>query len=352
MIVYNIYENRSELRLSKDSPYLWQTLKEGVTEDCSEPLLYNKTPFTSKEEAINELDTLCGSTIWYRGTSGEYADVTEYSLNEEEIDEDGNLEYAETVKYSRNDFYEQTLSNAIINALDDVYYPFNLPFSININKYPSFDIKDVTAVIENKYNPDTKYYDVIVNIYDANFKETDYSPNRFDNCISLLTREYKVTGNIDYGEVIDTVKFDAEYNVADMVRLALIQKQIATKILSTESAYQMVEYKGKIFISAYDTFDNKDEFLEALKECRLPDGNFDNRYDFTIYDNYPEIVTGEYKQVLDDINDLGLWHDDKWDFYLTRDELESMGISKEFIDHTLAVEKDLDMENDEIEMGG
>lgn len=41
-----------------------------------------------------------------------------------------------------------------------------------------------------------------------------------------------------------------------------------------------------------------------------------------------------------------------YNIYENRSELESMGISKEFIDHTLAVEKDLDMENDEIEMGG
>ena len=49
---------------------------------------------------------------------------------------------------------------------------------------------------------------------------------------------------------------------------------------------------------------------------------------------------------LDDIKDLGLWHNDKWDFYLTRDELETMGVPKDFIDHTLAVEKDLDMEKE------
>lgn len=127
------------------------------------------------------------------------------------------------------------------------------------------------------------------------------------------------------------------------------EKTIALKIVENQSAYQMVEYREKIFISAYDTFDSKDEFLEALKECRLPDGNYDNRYDFTIYDNYSEIITYEYNQVLDDIKELGLWHDDKWDFYLTRDELETMGVSKEFIDHTLAVEKDLDIDKDDVD---
>ena len=96
----------------------------------------------------------------------------------------------------------------------------------------------------------------------------------------------------------------------------------------------------------YDTFDSKNEFLEAVKECKLPDGSFDNRYDFTIYNNYHEIISGEYNQVLDDIKDLGLWHNDKWDFYLTRNELETMGVPKDFIDHTLAVEKDLDMEKE------
>lgn len=124
------------------------------------------------------------------------------------------------------------------------------------------------------------------------------------------------------------------------------EKTVALKIMENQSAYQMVEYKEKIFISAYDTFDSKDELLEALKECKLPDGSFDNRYDFTIYDNYHEIISGEYNQVLDDIKDLGLWHNDKWDFYLTRNELETMGVPKDFIDHTLAVEKDLDMEKE------
>lgn len=124
------------------------------------------------------------------------------------------------------------------------------------------------------------------------------------------------------------------------------EKTMALKIMENQSAYQMVEYREKIFISAYDTFDSKDEFLEALKECKLPDGSFDNRYDFTIYNNYHEIISGEYNQVLEDIQDIGLWHNDKWDFYLTRNELETMGVPKDFIDHTLAVEKDLDMEKE------
>lgn len=124
------------------------------------------------------------------------------------------------------------------------------------------------------------------------------------------------------------------------------EKTMALKIMENQSAYQMVEYREKIFISAYDTFDSKDEFLEALKECKLPDGSFDNRYDFTIYNNYHEIISGEYNQVLEDIQDIGLWHNERWDFYLTRDELETMGVPKEFIDHTLAVENDLDMEKE------
>lgn len=124
------------------------------------------------------------------------------------------------------------------------------------------------------------------------------------------------------------------------------EKTMALKIMENQSAYQMVEYGEKIFISAYDTFDSKDEFLEAIKECKLPDGSFDNRYDFTIYNNYHEIISGEYNQVLEDIQDIGLWHNERWDFYLTRDELETMGVPKEFIDHTLAVENDLDMEKE------
>lgn len=124
------------------------------------------------------------------------------------------------------------------------------------------------------------------------------------------------------------------------------EKTMALKIMENQSAYQMVEYREKIFISAYDTFDSKDEFLEAIKECKLPDGSFDNRYDFTIYNNYHEIISGEYNQVLEDIQDIGLWHNERWDFYLTRDELETMGVPKEFIEHTLAVEKDLDMEKE------
>ena len=124
------------------------------------------------------------------------------------------------------------------------------------------------------------------------------------------------------------------------------EKTMALKIMENQSAYQMVEYGEKIFISAYDTFDSKDEFLEAIKECKLPDGSFNNRYDFTIYNNYHEIISGEYNQVLEDIQDIGLWHNERWDFYLTRDELETMGVPKDFIDHTLAVENDLDMEKE------
>ena len=124
------------------------------------------------------------------------------------------------------------------------------------------------------------------------------------------------------------------------------EKTMALKIMENQSAYQMVKYGEKIFISAYDTFDSKDEFLEAIKECKLPDGSFDNRYDFTIYNNYHEIISGEYNQVLEDIQDIGLWHNGKWDFYLTRDELETMGVPKDFIDHTLAVENDLDIEKE------
>lgn len=83
----------------------------------------------------------------------------------------------------------------------------------------------------------------------------------------------------------------------------LNDENIAKKIIKSQNSI-MVEYKNKIYISSYDSFDNEKDLISAIKECELPNGEFENRYDMTIYDDYNELIQDEYNQVYEDLYDV------------------------------------------------
>lgn len=160
-----------------------------------------------------------------------------------------------------------------------------------------------------------------------------------DYCRKLLSSinaaEYTDYVETGFGKNVNRLK-EYENNWFDKDPLSyLINRDIAQKIIGTESAYVMAEYDGHIYLSAYDTFDNEDDFVSAIKECELPDGEFDNRYDFTIYDSYAEFIDDEVGQVEEDMVDIGLTDEDEWAFYLSFKELVYIGIDKETINQQI-----------------
>lgn len=171
--------------------------------------------------------------------------------------------------------------------------------------YKSFEERRDIDIISGKKSPNL-----------SNGKEIEKGD--WDSAILYLMRSDKFTNmlqnitpsNYDYYDKIARETIFTEENKIPMNYKTpvhyLSDKLITDSIFETQSAYTMVEYNGKIYISSYDTFENKAELYGAIKECELPNGEFDNKYDFTIYDNYDEIIANEYNQIIADIEDIGI----------------------------------------------
>ena len=176
------------------------------------------------------------------------------------------------------------------------------------------------------------------------FLESDYCTDLLSTITASMYTDYVHTS---YGKYFNSNTDRLKENEGIDELSYLLDKDIAQKIMNTQSAYVMVEYKGHIYISAYDTFENVNEFISAIKKCELPNGEFDNRYDMTIYDDYNELIEDEYGQVCEDIEDIGLTENSKWNFYLTRNEMIYIGIDEKDIDAELkSNENELSIEDD------
>lgn len=168
------------------------------------------------------------------------------------------------------------------------------------------------------------------------FIESNYCCDLLENISASVYSDYVATG---YGLNKDRLAENKEKDIDDLDYL--LYKDIAQQIIGTQSAYVMVECNDKIYISAYDTFENEEELISAIKECELPNGDFDNRYDMSIYDSYKQVVEYEYNQVREDMNDIGLLDDGgKWKFYLSQDEMIFMGIDEHSIENQLEYENE------------
>lgn len=106
----------------------------------------------------------------------------------------------------------------------------------------------------------------------------------------------------------------------------LLDKDIALKIMDTQSAYDVVEYKGVI----YELY-NPDvpgvsivEFEEALET-----GNFSD-FEFWVHETFADLIDAQKKMILDDFHDIGFYDDEgNWEFYLSEYELEYIGLGVE-----------------------
>ena len=168
------------------------------------------------------------------------------------------------------------------------------------------------------------------------FLKSDYCVDILSNISASVYSDYVATG---FGKNEDKLSENKEKYIDDLDYL--LYKDIAQKIIGSQSAYVMVEYNDEIYISAYDTFETEEELISAIKECELPSGNFYNRYDMSFYDSYKQVVEHEYNQVREDMNDIGLLDDGgQWQFYLSKDEMIFMGINE------LRIKNQLEYENE------
>lgn len=176
------------------------------------------------------------------------------------------------------------------------------------------------------------------------FLTSDYCKELLSSITASIYSDYVKTG---FGKNQDRLK---ENEGIDELSL-LLDKDIAQKIIETQSAYVMVEYNNKVYLSYYGYSDNVhyEPIIKngniigtdktkpmALKEALLFDIKneylqFDNNVSndlFTTYDNYSELIKSQLGQVVNDINDLGLY-----EMYLSQDELEYIGLETEIKDY-------------------
>lgn len=149
------------------------------------------------------------------------------------------------------------------------------------------------------------------------FLESDYctdllysiTPSVYENYIHRLNENRENKGN-----EFDDLKY-------------LIDKDIALKILNTESAVQMLEYDGRIFLSHYDTTESKEELLEEILEYENQGQDADyTDANFSILASYREVIESEFGMVLDDMNDIGIYSEnDEYNFYLSEYDFEYLG---------------------------
>lgn len=116
---------------------------------------------------------------------------------------------------------------------------------------------------------------------------------------------------------IDFLDCDNEYKAEKY----LINKTIAHKVIDTQSAYLMIEYEDKIYLSKYAVYDNCENPMQSFM-ADIIEYNNDRIIDppFSIFENYADVIKSEMQQIKDDYNDLG-----KDDFYLSFEELTYIG---------------------------
>lgn len=171
----------------------------------------------------------------------------------------------------------------------------------------------IIALLDNKY-----FAELLFNISVDDFLEfQQLTESKFLNEISKPVKStYYHPSNYSLGK--DIFNYE-EY---------LLDKSIALTIIETESAYQMFEYKNKIYLSYYASFDTENGFNE-FRNAVLSDlqKNADMSHYCMIFDTYKQIIDREYGQIVEDIQDIGLLDkNNNWDFYLTQNELEYLNV--------------------------
>lgn len=191
--------------------------------------------------------------------------------------------------------------------------------------------------------------------------ESDYCTDLLSTITASVYTDYVHTS---YGKYHNTTEDRLKENKGLDELSYLLNKDIAQKIIETQSAYVMVEYNDKVYLSFYGFGDGK--YYEAIiedgaiiddlskpvdpKEVLLRDIKCDlqvydengNNEIFTTYDNYGELIKEQLGQVLDDFDDIGLTDENgNWDFYLSKNELIYIGIDEKIIENHLKEEQEL-----------
>lgn len=123
----------------------------------------------------------------------------------------------------------------------------------------------------------------------------------------------------------------------------LSDKLIATKIMDTQSAYDVIEYDGKVCEVYVDNGDISD-FKEEIENGTLV---------VCAFDSYRELIDAQKGMILDDFQDIGLYDDEgNWSFYLTEKELRFIGLSKELAQAKAQENIDVLVENAKERTGG
>ena len=185
------------------------------------------------------------------------------------------------------------------------------------------------------------------------FIESNYCGDLLEHISASVYSDYVATG---FGLNEDRLDENKEKGIDDLDYLLF--KDIAQKIIGTQSAYVMVEYNNKIYLSYYGYGDGEyyEENEEGVPIRKIsPEENLlrdvessiqmydeqGNNETFTRYDNYKEIVDKEISQVYEDMDDIGLLDEDgQWQFYLSKYEMIFMGINE------LRIENQLEYENE------
>ncbi len=120
----------------------------------------------------------------------------------------------------------------------------------------------------------------------------------------------------------------------------LFYKSICQKYVDTFSKEMLFEKDNKIFHIFID-----DDYIDLKEQGKITPNNYqeylDGDYEVYEYDYYKEFFDGTVRaEIVNDLNDLALFdEEDKWNFYITFEELKKIGYGFMVKDHYPLLEK-------------
>ena len=120
-----------------------------------------------------------------------------------------------------------------------------------------------------------------------------------------------------------------KYETKDMVNILDVEemfcKRVCQKYVDTMSKELLFEKDGKILHIFIE-----DEYIDLKEKGKITKYNYekylDSNFEVYQYHSYKELLDRTIKdEITYDLNDLALFEDDKWSFYLTFEELKQLG---------------------------
>lgn len=181
--------------------------------------------------------------------------------------------------------------------------------------------------------------------------------DKFTNLLAEITTE----NFNELQELYNKVKDDLPMGYTNAIDY-MADKLIAESIIETQSAYVMAEKDNKVYLSYYGYGDVDYVKLECDGEYEVPvnakdvfwkdinatmqmyDENGNNEF-FTIYDNYGEIIECQKRQILNDIEDIGID-----EHYLNEYAFCYLGMADEYDNALDAINQELSFIDDKAKM--